>query len=91
MSKAQEIIKYNLDNIDTLFNADIADWFEPLAEFVGTSICDGYCTNMKDSDDCVKSCALFHAMSLLKTEPTVENLNEVKAIICRILHNKLGG
>lgn len=89
MSKVQETIKHYLDNIDALFYAKTDDWFEPLAEFVGIGICDGYCTKMKDSDDCVQSCELFHAMSSLKTEPTAENLNEVKSIICRILHKNL--
>lgn len=89
MSKVQDIIKYYRENIDTLFYAKTDEWFEPLAEFVGTGICDGFCTKMRDSDDCVKFCELFHSMSLLKTEPTEENLNEVKSIIFRILHKNL--
>lgn len=86
MSKTQEVIKYYLDTIDTLFYAKTDDWFEPLADFVGTGICDGYCH--KDSSDCVDYCALFHAMSTLKTEPTIENLDKVKSIVSQMIKDK---
>lgn len=90
MSKVEETIKYYLDNIDTLFNADTDEWFEPLAEFVGTGICDGYCA-LTGTDECSLVCSLYHAMSTLKTEPTLENLNGVKSLVCQKLHEKLGG
>lgn len=88
MSKADETIKYYLDMIDTLFKED--DWFDQLSDFLGTGICDGYCT-LSCTDEDSKICALFQAMSSLKTEPTIENLNEVKSIVCQRLHKELGG
>ena len=90
MSSVEETIKYYLDNIDVRFYAETDDWFELLAEFVGTGICDGYCA-LTGTNECTKVCSLYHAMSTLKTEPTLENLNEVKSLICQRLHNELGG
>lgn len=90
MTKTQEIIKYYLDNIDTLFNADTDDWFESLAEFVGTCICDGFCCGLYGTNDCTKVCSLFHAMSTLKTEPTIENLNKVKFLVSQRIYNEGG-
>ena len=89
MSKTQETIKYYLDTIDTLFKED--DWFEKLADFLGTGICDGFCCGMYGTNDCTKVCSLFHAMPTLKSEPTNENLNKVKSFVCQRIHNKLGG
>ena len=89
MSNTQETIKYYLDTIDTLFKAD--DWFDKLSDFLGTGICDGFCCGMYGTNDCTKVCSLFHAMSTLKSEPTIENLNEVKSFVCQYIHKKLGG
>lgn len=89
MSKTQETIKYYLDTIDTLFKED--DWFEKLSDFLGTGICDGFCCGLYGTNDCTKVCSLFHAMSTLKSEPTIENLNEVKSLVSQRLHNELGG
>lgn len=88
MTKIQEIIKYYLDNIDALFYAKTDDWFEPLSDFVGTGICDGFCCGLYGTNDCTKVCSLFHAMSTLKTEPTIENLDKVKSIVSQMIKDK---
>ena len=89
MSKTQETIKYYLDTIDTLFKED--DWFEKLSDFLGTGICDGFCCGLYGTNDCTKVCSLFHAMSALKSEPTIESLNEVKSIVSQMINSNLGG
>lgn len=81
MDKTKEIIEYNLNHIDMLYAEES---YEELADFLGTSICDGYCLN---STNC-KQCALFVAYHKLFKEPTNENLNEIKALVCQKIHKK---
>lgn len=86
MTQAQDTIKYMLNQIDTLFYAE-DDWFEKLSEFVGTGVCDGYC-GVANTDNCPTQCTLFAAMSTLKTEPTIENLDRVKALVSEAINKK---
>lgn len=83
MKNVQEIVQYNLDQINKLFEEES---YEELADFLGTSICDGYCLNGANCEQC----ALFVAYHKLFKEPTNANLNEVKALVCQKIHIKEG-
>ena len=84
MSKADKVIKYYLDSLDTMYKEES---FEEMTDFLGTGICDGFCG--RSTDNCQQGCALFSAVHQLIAEPTDENLNEVKSIVCQIIHQKI--
>lgn len=84
MSKADKVIKYYLDSLDTMYKEES---FEEMTDFLGTGICDGFCG--RSTDNCQQGCALFSAVHQLIDEPTDENLNEVKSIVCQIIHQKI--
>lgn len=84
MSDVKEIIEYNLEQIDTLFKEEC---FEELAEFLGTSICDGHC-KVYDTSYCMSLCSLYSAYYKLYHEPILDNLNELKSLVCQKINTK---
>lgn len=86
MSKVQETIQYFREELDKLFEAKD---FMSLREFLGTGICDGYCTFF-GTGECPKVCGLFHAINRLEADPTNETLNEVKSFVFQAIHKKGG-